>query len=162
MRDYDGYVKTWNTFGLLPDPVQEFVDFVSTMTKTEKIVELGSGNGLASAALAEKFDVTAVDLVEPIAQGEFEFKQIDGFTEQFFELLSEDVTLVARRTFCLFFSREWMDRLNRTNVTTIISEALDNERHLFKNAEIESKYLKMNGWPTVFVSGKLLVARRSL
>lgn len=159
--DADGFVQTWNMFGILPDNITPILELTLNET-TGPIVEMGSGNGLLSAGLADACrEVTAVDKIRPIAIGGYTFKKLDLHSEEFFDLLSPDTVLVARRTLCLFWSLEWTDRLNRTGISTMVIESLRDEKHVFKNATVEHKYLLRNGWEKSERRGDhLILARR--
>ena len=163
MRDYDGFISQWNTFHILPPNIQEFADLILDNTEGN-ITELGSGNGLLAAGLSFTNDgrfVQAIDLVQPVALGDYSFLCMDGNSAAFFETIKNETNLVGRRSLCLFFTPEWMDMVEKTAVKTIISQALDSEMgHVLRNAELEAAFLERRGWKTGIKNGHHVIATR--
>jgi len=160
MRDYDGFISQWNNFKVLPANIEEFAQLILDNTEGA-ITELGGGNGLLSARLAAERTVQSIDLVEPFAQGDFSFLCMDGNSLAFFEAIKNEVNLVGRRSLCLFYTPEWMEHVEATSVTTIISQALDSEMgHIIRNAELEAAFLERRGWKTGIKNGHHVIATR--
>lgn len=162
MRDYDGYFSDWIYGRILPDTLQSFVDFVKLQVPSgSPIVEIGCGNGLVAAALAEDgYNVTAIDIRYPAITEPFAFMLASAYSEEFYSFLQKGTTLIGRRALCLFYSDDWIQEINKTQIAMIISEALDGERHTYRNANMEARFLSAHGWE-VDVEGKLLVAKRT-
>lgn len=163
MHDYDGFVRNWNNFGLIPPNYKEFIDFIEARVDGRDIIELGSGNGLVSAALAENYNVLAVDVHEPIAQGSFVFMKMDGNNEEFFTAInsSDHPAVVGRRSFCLFYHNpEWIKRLTATKAEMLLIQSLDGDKGYFvNNPQVEAIYLERNGWKAE-VDGRFVCATR--
>lgn len=162
MRDYDGFISGWLEAEILPANLEGILEKVKEYAPRDvSIVEVGCGKGILAAAMAlEGFTVTAVDKVYPAVTEPFAFLLADANSDEFFSLLAEGPTVVGRRSFCLFYSEEWMEKLNATPVSTLIIESLDGERHRFRNSIIEAKFLEAHGW-AVEVDGKYIVASRT-
>lgn len=163
MRDYDGFISDWRQAQILPPNLEGILEKVKeNAPKDVPIVELGCGKGILAAAMSlEGFSVTAVDQNYPAITEPFAFLLTDGNSDEFFSLLADGPTLVGRRSFCLFYTDEWMAKLNATPVSMLIIESLDGDRHRFRNSVIESKYLESHGWD-VEVDDKYIVASRQL
>lgn len=161
MRDYDGYFSDWIHGRILPDTLQSFVDFVKTHTPTNSpIVEIGCGNGLVAAALAESgYAVTAIDIRYPAITEPFAFMLASAYSEEFYSFLQKGTTLIGRRSLCLFYGDEWIAEVNKTQIALIISEALNGEKHTYRNAHLEGRFLENHGW-NVKTDGVYLVATR--
>lgn len=161
-KDFDGFIAHWNTLQMVPPNIAPFADFVYENLETNQVIELGSGSGALTAVLSRKLpeiSFLALDKLRPIAAGRFEYKNVDGWSDEFFELLTEEVTLIARRTLCLFWSIEWMKKLTESKIQHILIESLDGDKHFFNSAEVEAAYLRVEGWDAT-VTGKFISVKR--
>jgi hypothetical protein len=163
MHDYDGFVKNWNLFGVMPPGHQEFLDFIEERAGKHDILELGSGNGLISAGLGLTHRVLAVDVKSPIAEGAYTFMQIDGASDEFFDAVNsgDNLAIVGRRSFCLFyFKKDWMKKLNESKANMLLIQSLEGDKGYDVNSsDIEGIFLRRQGWKTEVV-GRYVCATR--
>lgn len=162
IRDYDGFIREWNEYGILPPDVEQFLGFVRANTKkSDRLVEIGSGNGLVSAALSADYTVTAVDLIPPPAQGAQRHLRVSPGSTEFFDFIDANCdVLIARRSQVHFYSPIWMKELLNTNVKKMLVESLRNEKHPIRNQDIEVRYLTKNGWTASPFGDRFVIAKR--
>lgn len=163
MKDYDGFVSDWLAARIIPPNLKGMVEHVKkNIPAGSEILELGCGNGLLAAILThEGYKVTAVDERYPITtEPSFPFMLTSVASDEFFELAKNFKYFIGRRTFCLFYSDEWTERLNALPVSMLVIESLNGEKHYFRNSVVESAYLTAHGWDVSY-EGKYLVAQRA-
>lgn len=151
MRDYNGHIADWNEWGLVPVRHQEFVDFIEERLDDRDVIELGSGNGIISAALARKHRVLAVDRRYPDVQGKFLFMMMDCHGDDFFKAINsaDHPAIVGRRSFCIFYSPEWTQRLTDSKAEILLIQSLEGDKgYMVNTSEKECMYLERFGWKT--------------
>jgi hypothetical protein len=181
--DYDGNIRRWDEFGVLPEPIKTMVDFVASKVKKRSVSLVGCGDGLLAAGLADK-GIPVYSYVKPLgvvpqevlvyeqmvpayqapkrprATGAYEVREVDPAGKEIFDFLGPDTVLVGRKTIQRCYSAEWMKRLSESGLELLISEAFQGGEQLFDSPEVESAFLKRHNWVAKVSSGRFVWATR--
>lgn len=80
--DYDGSIRAWDEFGILPDAIAEFRSVVIDKAKGKELIVAGDRDGLVSASLAAKGFVVRSFIKTPDIKDQMAYEVVGGRTNR--------------------------------------------------------------------------------